>query len=120
MGDYEVAWVDSQVGPPETHEQTTEYGAVEKSQLLPLLPLRGGDAPGHKAVLVGEVKLSDFRQVLASAGVPARFADGALHCGKHVVVRKVSGRPNFRLLLPLLALLKNHKASGCLQWKVWL
>ncbi|GAQ90662.1 Cleavage and polyadenylation specificity factor 2 [Klebsormidium nitens] len=90
MGDYEVGWVDSQVGPPETQEQTTEYGAVEKSQLLPLLPLRGGDAPGHKAVLVGEVKLSDFRQVLASAGVPARFADGALHCGKHVVVRKVA------------------------------
>jgi cleavage and polyadenylation specificity factor subunit 2 len=90
MGDYEVAWVDSEVGVPEKHEQTTEYGVVENSQMLPLLPIQGNTAPCHKAVYVGEVKLSDFRQVLADKGIPARFGNGALHCGKHVIVRKVS------------------------------
>jgi hypothetical protein len=39
MDNYEVAWVDSEVGVPEKHEQTTEYGVVEKSQMLPLLPI---------------------------------------------------------------------------------
>ena len=56
LGDYEVAWVDAEVGK-------TEGG------MLSLLPL-STPAPPHKSVFVGDIKMADFKQFLASKGVP--------------------------------------------------
>ncbi|XP_030475172.2 cleavage and polyadenylation specificity factor subunit 2 isoform X1 [Syzygium oleosum] len=75
LGDYEIAWIDAEVGK-------TENG------MLSLLPL-STSAPPHKSVLVGDLKLADFKQFLASKGVQVEFAGGALRCGEYVTLRKV-------------------------------
>lgn len=75
LGEYEVAWVDAEVGK-------TENG------MLSLLPL-STPAPPHKSVLVGDIKMADFKQFLASKGVQAEFAGGALRCGEYTTLRKI-------------------------------
>lgn len=55
LGDYEVAWVDAEVGKAE-------------NDTLSLLPVSGATPP-HKSVLVGDLKLADFKQFLSSKGV---------------------------------------------------
>lgn len=75
LGEYEIAWVDAEVGK-------TENG------MLSLLPL-SSPAPPHKTVLVGDIKMADFKQFLASKGVQVEFAGGALRCGEYVTLRKV-------------------------------
>ncbi|GFZ15350.1 cleavage and polyadenylation specificity factor 100 [Actinidia rufa] len=75
LGDYEVAWVDAEVGK-------TEGG------MLSLLPL-STPAPPHKSVFVGDIKMADFKQFLASKGVPVEFSGGALRCGEYTTLRKV-------------------------------
>ncbi|CAM8964805.1 unnamed protein product [Rhodiola kirilowii] len=75
LGDYEVAWVDAEVGKTE-------------SDMLSLLP-PSKPAPPHKSVFLGDLKLSDFKQFLASKGVPVEFASGALRCGEYTTLRKI-------------------------------
>ncbi|PIN22268.1 hypothetical protein CDL12_05024 [Handroanthus impetiginosus] len=76
LGDYEIAWVDAEVGK-------TESGT------LSLLPL-STPPPPHKTVLVGDIKMADFKQFLASKGIQVEFAGGgALRCGEYVTLRKV-------------------------------
>ncbi|CAN4085894.1 unnamed protein product [Withania somnifera] len=75
LGDYEIAWLDAEVGK-------TENG------IFSLLPL-SGPAPPHKTVLVGDMKMSDFKQFLASKGIQVEFGGGALRCGEYVTIRKV-------------------------------
>lgn len=78
LGDYELAWVDGEVGSRE-------------DDVLPLLPHSGILPPPHKAVFVGDLKLADFKQLLASKGVQAEFTGGALRCDGNFSVRKVGG-----------------------------
>eukprot|EP00854_Cymbomonas_tetramitiformis_P012666 gene12666-14974_t len=75
---YSVAWLDSMVG-----------SMTKGSRYVPLLPLPA-DAPPrpHQAALVGSVKLNDFKQKLAAAGIEAEFSTGVLLCGDSVSVRK--------------------------------
>ncbi|XP_058779173.1 cleavage and polyadenylation specificity factor subunit 2-like isoform X2 [Vicia villosa] len=75
LGEYEIAWVDAEVGKTE-------------NDMLSLLPISGTPRP-HKSVLVGDLKLADFKQFLSTKGVPVEFAGGALRCGEYVTVRKV-------------------------------
>lgn len=75
VGDYEIAWVDAEVGETD-------------SGMLSLNPCSTA-APPHKSVLVGDLKMADFKQFLASKGVQVEFAGGALRCGEYVTLRKV-------------------------------
>ncbi|KAI5444326.1 hypothetical protein KIW84_012816 [Lathyrus oleraceus] len=75
LGEYEIAWVDAEVGKTE-------------NDMLSLLPISGAPCP-HKSVLVGDLKLADFKQFLSTKGIPVEFAGGALRCGEYVTVRKV-------------------------------
>ncbi|KAK3220697.1 hypothetical protein Dsin_014667 [Dipteronia sinensis] len=76
LGDYEIAWVDAEVGK-------TENG------MLSLLPI-STSAPHHKSVLVGDLKMADFKPFLSSQGIQVEFAGGgALRCGEYVTIRKV-------------------------------
>ncbi|XP_022764729.1 cleavage and polyadenylation specificity factor subunit 2-like isoform X2 [Durio zibethinus] len=75
LGDYEIAWIDAEVGKTE-------------NDLLSLLPI-STPAPPHKSVVVGDLKMADFKQFLASKGVKVEFAGGALRCGEYVTLRKV-------------------------------
>lgn len=58
LGDYEIAWVDGEVG--------------KTNDMLTLLPLPSAPLP-HKSVLIGDLKLADFKQFLASQGVQVFF-----------------------------------------------
>lgn len=75
FGDYEIAWVDAEIGKTE-------------NDTLSLLPI-SATAPPHKSVLVGDLKMADFKQFLSSKGVQVEFAGGALRCGEYVTLRKV-------------------------------
>lgn len=76
LGDYEIAWVDAEVGKTE-------------SGMLSLLPI-STPAPPHKSVLVGDLKMADFKPFLSSKGIQVEFAGGgALRCGEYVTIRKV-------------------------------
>ncbi|KAK4800090.1 hypothetical protein SAY86_025455 [Trapa natans] len=75
LGDYEIAWFDAEVGKTEN----------EMRSLLPL----STPPPPHKSVLVGDLKMADFKQYLASKGVQVEFSGGALRCGEYVTLRKV-------------------------------
>ncbi|KAL7615395.1 hypothetical protein Lser_V15G09405 [Lactuca serriola] len=79
LGDYEIAWIDSEV-------EKTENGSI--SSLLPL-STTPHTPPPHKSVLVGDLKMADFKQFLAGKGVQVEFAGGALRCGEYVTLRKV-------------------------------
>ncbi|PKA58817.1 Cleavage and polyadenylation specificity factor subunit 2 [Apostasia shenzhenica] len=74
LGDYEISWLDAEVGKTE--------------DMLTLLPL-SSTPPSHKSVLVGDLKLADFKQFLASKGIQVEFSGGALRCGEYVTLRKV-------------------------------
>ncbi|CAA0826386.1 Cleavage and polyadenylation specificity factor subunit 2 [Striga hermonthica] len=76
LGDYEIAWIDAEVGK-------TENGT------LSLLPFSNPPPPPHKTVLVGDLKMANFKQYLASKGIQVEFAGGALRCGEYVTIRKV-------------------------------
>lgn len=56
LGDYEIAWVDSEVGKTE-------------NDMLSLQPLSTEPPPPHKSVLVGDLKMANFKQFLADNGV---------------------------------------------------
>lgn len=56
LGDYEIAWVDSEVGKTE-------------NSTLSLLPLSSTPPPPHQSVLVGDLKMANFKQFLADNGV---------------------------------------------------
>ncbi|CAI0458990.1 unnamed protein product [Linum tenue] len=78
LGEYEVAWIDAVAGKTENHD------------MLTLLPTVSKPPPPHKSVLVGDLKMADLKQFLASKGVQVEFAGGgALRCGEYVTLRKV-------------------------------
>ncbi|XP_078182695.1 cleavage and polyadenylation specificity factor 100 isoform X2 [Carex rostrata] len=76
MGEYEISWMDS------VTEKTNE-------KMLTLLPPPSA-SPVHNSVLVGDLKLADFKQFLSTKGIQVEFAGGALKCGEHITVRKIS------------------------------
>ncbi|CAM6100385.1 unnamed protein product [Calypogeia fissa] len=78
LGDYELAWVDGEIG-------------AEEEDMLPLLPL-SNTPPPHKAVYVGDLRLPDLKQLLATKGVQAEFAGGVLRCGDNISVRRSGGQ----------------------------
>lgn len=59
LGDYEIAWVDAEVGKTE-------------SGMLSLLPI-STPAPPHKSVLVGDLKMADLKPFLSSKGIQVLF-----------------------------------------------
>ncbi|CAL1408288.1 unnamed protein product [Linum trigynum] len=78
LGEYEVAWIDAVAGKTENHD------------MLSLLPTVSTPPPRHKSVLVGDLKMADLKQFLASKGVQVEFAGGgSLRCGEYVTLRKV-------------------------------
>jgi cleavage and polyadenylation specificity factor subunit 2 len=53
LGEHEIAWLDAEV--------------AKKDEKLILLP-PSSSPPPHKSVLVGDLKLADFKQFLANKG----------------------------------------------------
>ncbi|KAM7251113.1 hypothetical protein ACFE04_022996 [Oxalis oulophora] len=75
LGEYEISWTDAEA-------EKLENGTLS-------LPPPSTSPQPHKSVLVGDLKLADFKQFLSSKGVQVEFAAGALRCGEYVTLRKV-------------------------------
>jgi cleavage and polyadenylation specificity factor subunit 2 len=59
---------------------------MEVTSYVPcLLPSSNPNIPLHATVFVNELKLSDFKQVLAKHGVPSEFSGGVLWCAQGTI-----------------------------------
>jgi len=80
VGDYELSYVDGRlIVPPHPS------GAVP---MLDVYTGPDGQTPGHDAVYVGDVKLSDFRATFAKTNFNTQFDQGVLVCNNAVSLRK--------------------------------
>ncbi|XP_039963215.1 probable cleavage and polyadenylation specificity factor subunit 2 [Bactrocera tryoni] len=84
--DAEVAWVDARIGvrtqaidSRATHDGDMEV-EVSEDKTLTLETLETDDIPVHNAVLINELKLSDFKQVLMRNNISSEFSGGVLWC----------------------------------------
>jgi len=117
VGDYSIAFADSiltraHINPETSHDITmTEtdiipsHEEVDESSRFRLEEFQDEgteQVPGHQAVFLGDVKLSDFKQVLSKAGIQAEFVEGSLVCGDVALKREEIGgtsRINFEGIL---------------------
>ncbi|XP_050341682.1 probable cleavage and polyadenylation specificity factor subunit 2 [Bactrocera neohumeralis] len=84
--DAEVAWVDARIGvrTQAIDSRATDDGDMEvevsEDKTLTLETLETDDIPVHNAVLINELKLSDFKQVLMRNNISSEFSGGVLWC----------------------------------------
>eukprot|EP00850_Spirogloea_muscicola_P007711 SM000039S14541 [mRNA] locus=s39:747754:753165:+ [translate_table: standard] len=83
LDSYEVVWVNGSVGSSQDGVLPLQAAPLE------LMPL-------HKPVLVGDLRLSEFKSLLQAQGFKPEFVDGVLQCTEDVVVRKF-GEQQFAL-----------------------
>ena len=99
MAGYKVGWINGVVGkaleeggapmllPLSTLNSNNSDGMALASVTKDSLVKKSSSQPG--SVFLGDLRLSDLRQVLAQEGVPAEFAEGMLVCANgRVTVRK--------------------------------
>ncbi|XP_011305603.1 probable cleavage and polyadenylation specificity factor subunit 2 [Fopius arisanus] len=90
-GGYDVAWVDATIT---AREQVCRDAVVDESEqtaekILTLEPLGVSQVPGHQAIFINELKLSDFKQILTKHNIPSELSGGVLWCcGDTIAVRK--------------------------------
>ncbi|CAD6991302.1 probable cleavage and polyadenylation specificity factor subunit 2 [Ceratitis capitata] len=85
--DAEVAWVDARIGVRTQAIDTRAQSDVENMEVeisedktLTLETLETDEIPVHNAVLINELKLSDFKQVLMRNNISSEFSGGVLWC----------------------------------------
>ncbi|XP_033241874.1 probable cleavage and polyadenylation specificity factor subunit 2 [Drosophila pseudoobscura] len=87
--DAEVAWVDGRLGmrlkaidaPPTAMDVTVEQdAAMQEGKTLTLETLEEDEIPVHNSVLINELKLSDFKQILLRNNINSEFSGGVLWC----------------------------------------
>ncbi|XP_036335119.1 probable cleavage and polyadenylation specificity factor subunit 2 isoform X2 [Rhagoletis pomonella] len=85
--DAEVAWVDARIGVRTQAIDTTSRNDVDnmdvvvsEDKTLTLETLETDEIPVHNAVLINELKLSDFKQVLMRNNISSEFSGGVLWC----------------------------------------
>lgn len=62
----------------------------DESKVLTLEPLNGGAVLPHETVFINELKLSEFKQALSRANIPAEVQAGVLLCcNGTIAVRRV-------------------------------
>lgn len=62
----------------DTNDEIIPQDAIEKT--LTLESLETDEIPVHNAVLINELKLSDFKQVLLKNNITSEFSGGVLWC----------------------------------------
>lgn len=100
--DVEVAWIDAQIvlreSQPDAKPQTIDDEPMEledeERKIHTLEPIASTSAPRHDTVYINELKLFEFKQVLAKANITSEFSGGVLWCcnGTIAIRRIESGR----------------------------
>lgn len=89
--DAEVAWIDARIGVRTKAIDTTNTtennadndvtdAANNDEKTLTLESLENDEIPIHNSVLVNELKLSDFKQILMRNNINSEFSGGVLWC----------------------------------------
>eukprot|EP01112_Ceratiomyxa_fruticulosa_P013936 TRINITY_DN3952_c0_g1_i2.p1 TRINITY_DN3952_c0_g1~~TRINITY_DN3952_c0_g1_i2.p1 ORF type:complete len:765 (-),score=147.43 TRINITY_DN3952_c0_g1_i2:128-2422(-) len=86
IGEYELAYVDGIL--------TNTFGAVPSLDLVPSKVVKG-----HNAVYVGDIKLSDFKDVLTKNGFHVQFNRGVLTANGCVALRREEVNGAFRVCI---------------------
>jgi cleavage and polyadenylation specificity factor subunit 2 len=94
FGDYELSYISGVVKrekvstvPDENDENEPEdLESTEEKLVLDVAPSES--IRFHKPVMIGDLKLSEFRTLLVSRGFSAEFVSGALIVNGRVIVRK--------------------------------
>jgi cleavage and polyadenylation specificity factor subunit 2 len=93
VGDYNIAWINGALALPERLNET--------DQPIPALnEAAEHEIPGHRAVFIGEVRLADFKQVLAQSGYRSEFIGGVLVTAEGTIALKkeeVEGLPRIKI-----------------------
>ncbi|RZC33435.1 cleavage and polyadenylation specificity factor subunit 2 [Asbolus verrucosus] len=99
--DSEVAWVNAQIVVRESQLDAKRMNVdnepmevdEEESKILTLEPYTSCNTP-HETVFVNELKLSEFKQILAKNNITSEFSGGVLWCcnGTLAIRRVESGR----------------------------
>ncbi|KAM7359849.1 cleavage and polyadenylation specificity factor subunit 2 [Cochliomyia hominivorax] len=83
--DAEVAWIDARIGmrtqaiDNTADNDVTETGTNDEKTLT-LESLENDEIPVHNSVLINELKLSDFKQILMRNNINSEFSGGVLWC----------------------------------------
>lgn len=88
--DAEVAWIDARIGvrtqaieatntTQNNDAEITETGSSDEKTLT-LESLENDEIPVHNSVLINELKLSDFKQILMRNSINSEFSGGVLWC----------------------------------------
>ena len=88
--DAEVAWIDARIGVRTQAIEatnTTQNNDAEVTEMssndektLTLESLENDEIPVHNSVLINELKLSDFKQILMRNNINSEFSGGVLWC----------------------------------------
>jgi len=82
--DAELAWIEADVMID--GQGAEDVSRDKENMIIPsLMPLEEMDTSGHSPVFVNEIKLSDFKQVLAKNNIASEFSGGVLWCSSGTV-----------------------------------
>eukprot|EP01132_Coremiostelium_polycephalum_P009164 gene9164-11231_t len=73
LGDYEISYIQAKIQINQDETSTSS-----KTPVLDVLA--ANETKGHNAVFVGDMKLSDFKQILIKNGFQVQFDQGILNC----------------------------------------
>ncbi|KAI9095542.1 beta-lactamase-like protein [Phlyctochytrium arcticum] len=92
LGDYELAYVTGILRGPETTDPSSSSTTTTETfppGTVPTLDIISSTYPvSHPSVIVGDLRLSEFRKKLLQKGYQADFVQGALIVNRKIVVRK--------------------------------
>ncbi|XP_037929131.1 probable cleavage and polyadenylation specificity factor subunit 2 [Teleopsis dalmanni] len=89
--DAEVAWVDGRIGlrsqviDSGSNELAIDQNTICEEKMFTLETLSTDEIPVHNSVLINELKLSDFKQVLLRNNINSEFSGGTLWCNNGTV-----------------------------------
>ena len=95
--DAEIAWIDGQINirnkmmDASTMEVDDQIEITDDSNILTLEPVKSTDVAtdvSHNCVFINELKLSDFKQILAKHNISSEFSGGVLWCGNGTITLK--------------------------------
>ena len=92
--DAEIAWIDGQINirnkmmDSSTMEVDDQIEITDDSNILTLEPVKSTDVSSHNCVFINELKLSDFKQILAKHNISSEFSGGVLWCGNGTITLK--------------------------------
>ncbi|KAF7990811.1 hypothetical protein HCN44_000616 [Aphidius gifuensis] len=89
-GDSEVAWIDAMITAREHGHKDiitdTNNTDDDNEKILTLEPVPINEIPGHPTILINELKIGDFKQILTKNNIQCEVKDGIIWCCNNTIV----------------------------------